>query len=266
MRFIKTNGATLHVDHRPAEAGSPTIAFSNSLGTDMRIWDGVVAALPAAWGILRYDTRGQGLSTLSPSGDVATNADDLAGLCDALKLDKVVPCGLSIGGLIVLKFALDHPDRVAGLILTCSGARIGARHDWEARIATVRSQGLAVLGEATMERWFSPAFRAGAADVIDGMRAMLERQPVAGYASLCALLRDTDLTAETGRIAVPTLGIAGSLDQATPPDLLKETVAGIADGTYVELEGLAHIPCVEDPDRLAGAIARFIAEKGIAGA
>ncbi len=117
---------------------------------------------------------------------------------DVLAIDKVVPCGLSIGGLIVLKFAIDHPDRVAGLILTCTGARIGTRHDWEARIATVRSNGLGVLGEATMERWFSPAFRAAAPEVVDGMRAMLERQPVSGYAALCALLRDTDLTAETG--------------------------------------------------------------------
>ena len=264
MRFIKTNGATLHVDHRPAAAGAPTVAFSNSLGTDFRIWDGVVAALPAGWGLLRYDTRGMGLSSLSPSEDVATNAADLAALVDALKVDRVVPCGLSIGGLIVQRFALDFPDRVAALVLCCTGARIGNRHDWEARNATVRVEGLSVLGEVTMERWFSPRFRSAAPDVIVGMRAMLERQSVAGYAALCALLRDTDLFGEIGRIDVPVLGLAGSLDQSTPPELVERTVAAVKDGTHKVLDGLAHIPCVEAPETVAGAIGSFLKEKGIA--
>ncbi|WP_226581525.1 3-oxoadipate enol-lactonase [Acuticoccus sediminis] len=263
MRFIKTNGATLHVDHRPAQAGAPTIAFSNSLGTDFRIWDGVVDQLPAGWGVLRYDTRGQGLSPLAPSESVGANAADMIGLADAFGVGKIVPCGLSIGGLIALKATLDFPDRVAALVLCCTGARIGSRHDWEARIATVRSQGVGVLAEATMERWFSPKFRSDAPEVIDGMRTMLERQSAAGYAALCALLRDTDLTGDISAIEVPTLAIAGGLDQATPPDLLKETAAAVRNGTSVVFEGLAHIPCVEDPAKVGGTIAHFLKDRGI---
>ena len=263
MRFIKTNGATLHIDHRPAAEGMPTIAFSNSLGTDFRIWDGVVAALPAGLGVLRVDTRGMGLSPLAPAEKVATHAADLAGLADALGLDAIVPCGLSIGGLIAQKFALDFPDRTRALILCCTGARIGNRHDWEARIATVRAEGIEIIGDATMARWFSPAFHAAAPDTVAAMRAMVVRQSVPGYAALCALLRDTDLTAELGAITVPTLAIAGGLDQSTPPALLEVVAAGVADGTLRVFDHLAHIPCVEEPETIAAAIAGFLAEKGL---
>lgn len=263
MRFIKTNGATLHAEHRPAKPGAPTVVFSNSLGTDFRIWDGLLAELPADWGTIRYDTRGHGLSTLSPADNVAANAADIAALADAFGVDKLIVCGLSVGGLIALKFAVDFPARLTALILCCTGARIGNRHDWEARIATVRSEGLPAIREGAMERWFSPGFRKRETETIAGVASMFERQPVAGYAALCALLRDTDITGEIGAIKVPTLAVAGTIDPATPPELLQATAAAVADGTYVGIEGVSHMPCIEKPAVLAAEITSFLAAKGV---
>lgn len=265
MRFIKTNGATLHAEHRPAKPGAPTIVFSNSLGTDFRIWDGLLAELPDGWGTIRYDTRGHGLSSLAPAEKVAPHAADIAAVADAFGVDKLVVCGLSVGGLIALKFAVDFPARLDALVLCCTGARIGNRHDWEARIATVRSEGLPAIRDSAMERWFSPGFRKHQGDVVTGVSAMFERQPVAGYASLCALLRDTDITGEIGAIEAPTLAVAGTIDPATPPELLQATAAAVADGTYVGIEGVSHMPCIERPAELAGEIGAFLAEKGVTG-
>lgn len=265
MPFLSSDGAILHYSYRAASDGAPTIVFSNSLGTDFRIWDGVVERLPDRFGVVRYDTRGHGLSDLAPAETAAVHAADIAALADAAGARKVVVCGLSIGGVIALQFAADHADRLAALVLCCTGARIGDRALWDARIATVRSDGLAAMVGATMERWFSPAFRAAEPEAIAGMTNMFVRQPAEGYAALSTMLRDTDLTGTLSSITVPTLAIAGALDAATPPELLKGTADEIADAEFVSVDGASHILSVERPDALAATLVRFLTAKGIAG-
>lgn len=78
--FTSLNG--LHHGWRPAEGGAPTLLFANSLGTDLRVWDRVVARLPAHWGILRFDKRGHGLSRLKAGLSIETMADDAEFLLD----------------------------------------------------------------------------------------------------------------------------------------------------------------------------------------
>lgn len=264
MPFARLDGITIHHAHRPARNGAPTILFSNSLGTDFRIWGETAAALPQDWGVVFYDSRGHGLTDLGHGDRLDLHVADAAGLVDLLKIEKVVFCGLSVGGVIGQAFATTHPHALAALVLCCTGARIGTREAWDERIATAREKGIAALAGPVMERWFSAAFRQAEPDVVAGMTNMLVRQHPEGYAAVCEMLRDTDLTDAIAGITVPTLGIACTEDGSTPPDLVRGTVERIPDATFALIEGAGHIPCVERPRELAEMLHAFLTEKGIA--
>ncbi|WP_108659844.1 3-oxoadipate enol-lactonase [Acuticoccus kandeliae] len=262
MPFVTLDGVVVHYEARPAAAGAPTILFSNSLGTDFRIWDPIVARLPDSFGLVRYDKRGHGLTDLAKADTLDAHVGDAVGLLDHLGLGKVVVCGLSVGGLIAQGFAAAHPDRLAALILCCTGAKVGAPADWNARIKAVEEGGIVSLAGPIMERWFSPAFHRAEPAILAGMTNMLVRQPDDGYAAVCRMLRDTDLREAAGRVSVPTLAIAGSEDKATPPDLVRGTADLIPGARFRLIEGAGHIPCVEAPDALAGHLLEFLKDNG----
>ena len=101
MDFVGLNGITLHYKMVNADSVKPVIVFSNSLGTDFRIWDDCVADLSADFDILLYDKRGHGLSSLgTPPYAIDDHVSDLAGLIDHLSITSATVCGLSVGGLI----------------------------------------------------------------------------------------------------------------------------------------------------------------------
>lgn len=251
MQFARLDDVTLHYRFRPGK-GVPVV-FLNSLGTDLRIWDGVIAALDASVPVLCLDKRGHGLSD---DAEITMDllAGDVAALMDHLGLAASVICGVSVGGMIAQSLAARRPDLVAGLVLCCTGARIGDADGWNARIDTVCGEGIAAMAETILERWFSPAFRRERLAELGGYRNMLNRTSAEGYAGVCAAIRDSDLTARAAGIAVPTLCIAGSEDLATPPDLV-QTLAGLIDGAgYEVIEGCGHLPCIEVPDTIARAV------------
>ena len=98
LHVAPINGTHIHYAQTGPKDG-PVLVFSNSLGTDLRIWDDVVAGLSDRFNIVTYDKRGHGLSGIGDAPyDVALHANDLIGLLDHLGLDQVIICGLSVGG------------------------------------------------------------------------------------------------------------------------------------------------------------------------
>lgn len=251
MPFVTLNGVTLHYRYRPG-AGVPVV-FLNSLGTDFRIWDGVIAGLDPDAPLLCLDKRGHGLSDEGPV-TMALLVEDVAALMDHLGLGHAVICGVSVGGMIAQGLATARPDLAAGLVLCCTGTRIGDAEGWNARIDTVRRTGIAAMSEAILERWFSTGFREAETAALAGYRNMLTRTPAAGYAGVCAAIRDTDFTEQSARLALPTRCLAGAEDLATPPDLVA-ALAGTIPGATVEiLDGCGHLPCIEAPEAVARSI------------
>ncbi|MCF3935803.1 3-oxoadipate enol-lactonase [Acuticoccus sp. M5D2P5] len=263
MPFVELSGVVFHCEARLAAPGAPTILFSNSLGTDFRTWDAVVAALPERYGIIRYDNRGHGLTDIAPASTLDIHVGDVIALLDHFGVEKAVVCGLSVGGTIAIGTGVAHPDRVAALILCCTGAKISTADDWDRRIAAVREGGIEALREATLGRWFPPSFHAGEATTLAGIRNMLVRQTAPGYIEICTMLRDADLREPSRAITAPTLAIAGSEDKSCPPALLKETAERIPGARYVEMAGSGHIPCIDAPDALAGHIVDFLDASGL---
>jgi len=263
MPFARLAGTTIHYAHRPATGGAATVLFSNSLGTDFRIWGETAEALPSELGLVFYDARGHGLTDLGHGERLDLHVADVAGLIDRLEIERVVFCGLSVGGVIGQAFAATHSHALAALVLCCTAARVGTAEAWDERIRTVREKGLEALAGPVMERWFSTSFRAAEPEMIAGMTNMLVRQPAEGYAAICRMLRDTDLTAGAAGITVPTLGVACTEDGSTPPDLVKGTVERIPGASFALIEGVGHIPCVERPRELAEILLAFLAERGL---
>lgn len=257
MRFAMVGGVVLH--YRLSGVGDRVpVVFINSLGTDARIWDAVIANLGGQYRIVQYDKRGHGLSD-APIGpySIGDHVDDLLGLLDHLEISRAVLVGISVGGMIALELASRHPERVAGLIACDTGLKIGTRESWNARIEALRDGGLEGVADALVARWFSPAFLSSQALAVRGYRTMLSRQPLEGYVATCAALREADLHESATSIRAPALVICGSQDQSTPPELSRELAAKL--GAPLELiEGAGHLPCLEQPELMAKHIARFL--------
>lgn len=226
------------------------MVFANSLGTDLRIWDQVIDAIPSNVPILSYDKSGHGLSEAGAL-TIEDFASDLAALMDAEDLNNAVICGVSVGGMIAQSVAAQRPELVATLVLCNTSFRIGSSGFWADRITAVNDQGLDGMADGILERWFASTYRAANPDSLAGYRAMLARTPVEGYLNVCAAIRDADLSETSRRLSCPTYCIAGSDDLTTPPEIVKALVTMIEGAKDTCLEDVGHLPCIEAPDRLA---------------
>ncbi|OLP62608.1 3-oxoadipate enol-lactonase [Xaviernesmea oryzae] len=259
MKFLQVGDAAIHYQADGLSDGRPIIALVNSLGTDLRIWDPVVAALGRHYAFLRHDKRGHGLSeTGSAPASIETHAADVLALMAHLDIERVILWGLSIGGLVAQSIAVSHPERVRALILSNTAHKIGTAEMWNARIGAIKAEGLSPMVDPVMERWFTPAFRRADNPLYAGARTMLARQEVEGYCRSAAAVRDADFTEALRGVALPTLCIAGSGDGSTPPALVRELSALIPGSHYAEIDACGHIPCLEQPDAYAACVADFL--------
>lgn len=250
-------GAVHYRDIGPRDA--PAIVFVNSLGTDMSIWGGVVERLAADYRIVTFDARGHGLSSV-PGGPYTLEglAGDLLELVDRLQLGTFAVVGVSVGGMVALRLAIDHPQRLRAVVACDTAAKIGDADTWNGRIDTAQTSGMTALADPVLLRWFPESIREGRADEIARWRDLLLRTPVEGYVATCAALRDADLTAEVSSIAVPTLIVVGAVDQSTPVALVRDTAARIPGARFEIIEHAGHIPSIDQPARLAALIAEHL--------
>lgn len=262
MAFVRINGVLLHYRVAGPER-APALVFVNSLGTDTRIWDDVIAQLSGRYRCLSYDKRGHGLSD-APCGEYSLDdhLDDLEGLLDHLRLGKLTLIGVSIGGLIGQGLALRAPHRLAGLVLCDTAPKVGDTRMWGQRMETVLEKGMSPIADGIMERWFSPSFRRERPDELAGWRNLFLRTDAGGYAATCATLRDTDLTGALGAVTAPTLVVAGDADLATPVDLVRACAEAIPSARFEILPGAGHIPSIEQPEALTALIIDFLREVG----
>lgn len=258
MRIATANGVRLHWREDGDPAGVPVV-FANSLGTDLRLWDQLVPLLPGGLRIIRFDTRGHGLSDC-PQAPYAMDdlITDTEALLDGLGVSACVFVGLSIGGMIGQGLAARRSDMVRALVLSNTAARMGDAAMWQTRIDAIRAGGIEALTDAVMERWFSPAFLAR--PEVTAWRNMLTRTPPAGYIGCCHAIAGADLSDTTRRLTLPTLAIAGGADRASPPDLVQATARMITSSRFEVIAGAGHLPCVETPEAYAALLMDVLKE------
>jgi len=260
MNICDLGDVRLHWRADGDPAGVPVV-FSNSLGTDLRVWDRVVPRLPAGVRAIRYDARGHGLSSCPPAPySMGVLVRDAERLMEALGLGGALFVGLSIGGMVAQGLAVKRPDLVRAVVLSNTAVKIGTSEMWRERIAAVEAGGVAAVAEGVLARWFTPGFRE--TPELEAWRNMLVRTPAEGYAGACAAIAGTDLMTPTSGLRLPALAIAGSEDGSTPPDLVLETAGLIPGAKFHLIRGAGHLPCVEAPDVYAAALNGFITESG----
>ncbi|MGB9245036.1 MAG: 3-oxoadipate enol-lactonase [Candidatus Acidiferrales bacterium] len=259
MPFAESNGARLNYRFDgPADA--PVLVLSNSLGTNLSMWDPQIPALAERFRVLRYDTRGHGQSSVTPGPYSITQLGrDVVGLLDAVGIERAHFCGLSMGGVTGMWLGVYAPERINRLVLCNTAAKIGAADMWNARIETVRTNGLSAVAETQAQRWFTPAFIAKAPDVIAATRQMIASTSPEGYAANCGAIRDMDQRETISRIRARTLVIGGLQDPVISAADLRYLVDTIPGAKLVELDA-SHLSNVEAPVEFTKALLNFLTE------
>lgn len=260
MPQVEVNGTRLHYQFDGSE-GAPTVMLSNSLGTNLHMWDSQVPALTEKFRVLRYDSRGHGQSPVTP-GPYTINGlgNDAVGLLDALRIEKVFFCGLSLGGVIAQWIGVNAPSRVNALVICNSAAKIGNDEFWNKRIEKLREGGIVPVAGAQVLRWFTEKYVAAQPQVIENMKKMFVATPLDGYIATCEALRDNDLRDSIQRIRTRTLVISGAHDVVTPPSDGKYIASQIPGARYVELNA-SHLSDIEDSTAFSAALLQFFSAK-----
>ncbi|MET1114495.1 MAG: 3-oxoadipate enol-lactonase [Comamonas sp.] len=235
--------------HSIIEGQGPVIVLSHALGCDLHMWDEVAALLKDRYTVVRYDQRGHGQSPASAAAFTLQDlAQDAADLIDRLGRGPVHFAGVSMGGMTAQALAALHPDTVQSITIANSAARYddAARQGWQARIDTVRTQGVAAIADGALQRWLSPDFVARYPQRVAQMRAALVQIAPEPYAQACAAVAGIALHETNASIRCPALVIGGTLDAATPMAMSEEIAAGIPGAELARIEA-AHISCVEQP-------------------
>jgi 3-oxoadipate enol-lactonase len=240
------------------DAGKPWLTFCNSLGTDLTMWDRQASALSRTHRVLRYDRRGHGLSSTPPAPYALSDlGNDVLALLDALRIDRTHFCGLSIGGLTGQWLAVHAGDRLGVVVLCATAARIGTPESWQARMDSVRSEGLQALAAATAERWFSPGFIASEPEAADSVLERFSATRPEGYIGCCAALARGDLRGEIGRISNSVLAVSGDDDPVCPPSELEAIAGAVQRGRHVSLVG-RHIINIEAATSFNAVLSDFL--------
>lgn len=259
MPLLSTSdGAAIHYEVA-GRHDAPPLLFSNSLGTNLHMWDGQMAAAAERFRVVRYDQRGHGLSAAPERPySIARLGRDVIDLLDRLDIATAAFCGLSMGGMTGIWLAANRPDRLTRIALCNTSAHVPGREIWDGRIRTVRAGGMAAIREAVLERWFTTGFRRSNAAEVDRIGAMIETTDPRGYIGCAGAIRDMDQRADLPRIGLPTLVLIGEHDPATVPTMGEAIAAAVPGARAVRLP-TAHLSNVERPDLFNAAVLPFLA-------
>ncbi|EZH81738.1 3-oxoadipate enol-lactonase [Ectopseudomonas composti] len=242
-------------------AGAPVLVLSNSLGTDLHMWDAQIEAFTQHFQVLRYDTRGHGASLVTDGPySIEQNGRDVLALLDALGIAKAHFCGLSMGGLIGQWLGINAPERIERLVLCNTAAKIGTPEVWNPRIEMVLAEGeqaMRGLRDASISRWFTADFAEAEPGKVEPIVGMLAQTSPEGYAANCAAVRDADYREQLGSITAPTLIVCGSGDPVTTVEDGRFMQARIAGAELVAFHA-AHLSNVQAGDEFSQRVLDFL--------
>ncbi|MGH6770000.1 MAG: 3-oxoadipate enol-lactonase [Xanthobacteraceae bacterium] len=255
---ITANGININYQIDGRE-GAPWLIFSNSLITNLSMWDDQVAALKDSYRILRYDQRGHG-GTQAPDGKYSFDmlVKDVIALMDALGIKRAHFCGLSMGGMTALFLAQRHADRLDRIVACDCGpaSTPQSAQQWKERIELGADKGMDALADVTIPRWYPADFVATKAPVLDKVRDMIRSTPYKGFAGCAYALSDFDLKPGLAGIKNPLLLICGTKDATYPG--IQSINAAVPGSRLVDIEGAGHISNTEQPEKFTGAVRDFL--------
>lgn len=245
------------------EAGRPVLVLSNSIATTHRMWDDQIDDLAQSFRVLRYDTRGHGLSD-APAGAWSLDrlGRDVLELTDALGIQRFHFCGLSLGGFVGQWLGARAPERLDRLILSNTSPYLGPAAQWDALIKTVlEGRDMSAMADMFMGNWFPQHMRTQQAEVVERFRAMVMATSPEGLAGCFAVVRDADLRRTNALVTVPTLVIGGADDTVTLASHSEQIAESIPGARLVILPGV-HMLNVEHAKDFIELVTTFLSSAG----
>ena len=260
MPEIDADGCMIHAEVEGPEH-APVLMLSNSLGTNLHMWDDQVAPFTRHFRLLRYDRRGHGKSGV-PKGPYSMErlGRDVLAVLDKLGIEKINWCGLSMGGMVGQWLGANAPQRLGKIILSNTACYYPDPTNWLNRIKAVKEGGIAAVADTVIASWLTADFREREPQIAANMKAMLLASPVQGYLACCEALSTLDQRALLPQIKSPTLVIAGRHDIATPVasgEFIRSQISGAA----MTILDAAHISNVEQPHAFTDAVVGFLTQR-----
>jgi 3-oxoadipate enol-lactonase len=257
---IRANGISIRckIDGRE---GAPWLVFSNSLMTNLSLWDDQVATFGGKFRILRYDQRGHGHTTLSSVPcSIELLVDDAIGLLDALSIQQVIFVGISMGSGTALRIAQRYPDRIQRMVMCAGNAATGPGNAqaWQERIDFARSKGMEAMVEPTIARWFHPDTLKADGEAVHRVRDMIRTTPLEGFVACAQALQEFDFQAGLPKMRLPALLLAGAAD-ANATRSLSALQARIAGARYSVIPQAGHLANIEAPGGFNALMSDFLA-------
>jgi 3-oxoadipate enol-lactonase len=262
MTYTELNGVGLR--YELTGKGERAIVLVHEMGGTMESWDEVAPRLAASHRVLRYDTRGAGMSTkVRGRLTIDTMADDIAGLLDVAGIKgKVALAGIAVGGAIALHFAARHPDRVSAVVVGSPATSIERDRQSAvlARVAEIETAGMAFAVEGSMQNGYPEELR-GNRERYETYRARWLGNDPASYATIYRMLAATDLDRELKHLACPVLVLGGEFDRSRPA-AVSEAIAKTIPGARYKLLRTGHYMAAITPELIADTIGEFLRSVG----
>jgi 3-oxoadipate enol-lactonase len=258
---ITANGVRLQVIE--AGQGDPVICIHGN-GLNRELWRHLMPELSNGNRAVVYELRGMGLSqSVELPGTTVTvqdHAEDLAALMDALDIDRVAIVAHAFGGFPAMHLAIDQPERISALVMTCTCARMeGATREvipyW---IETAETEGMGPLVESGLERWFTAPFRAGNVDIMHRYRRMIGANPPLGYAANGRGILAYDVRDRLHEIRCPVLLISGKEDRSTPTADHQLIADRVGKAELIVVGNASHTVPEEQPQRFNSIVLDFL--------
>jgi len=244
------------------DAAAPALILGNSLGTTLEMWEPQVAAFAGRFRLIRYDTRGHGGSPATPGPYSFDDlGQDVLAVLDALDVERAAFCGISMGGHTGLWLGIHAGSRFSAIAVCNSAAKIGTEQAWNERAAMVRADGAAgmrALADSAPGRWFTEGFAQTHPAVVLRAQGWIAGTAPEGYAACCEALATSDLRGSLGRIATPTLLLAGASDPVTTVADAQAMQAAIP-GARLAVVPASHLSNLEAPQAFDQAVLDFLA-------
>jgi len=258
MNFIESNGVGLR--YELSGRGDHTLVLVHEMGGSLESWDDIAPRFAASRCVLRYDTRGAGLSQkIRGELTLDTMADDIAALLDTLAIPgKVAIAGIAVGGAIALHFASRYPERTGAVVAGSPATGIAPERRAAAleRVAKIEAAGMGFAVGDSMQNGYAPELRDDLKR-FERFRARWLGNDPASYAAIWRMLAGADMQSELTRLSCPVLVIGGSLDRVRPASVAEAIAKSIPGARYVEVR-TGHYMAVQTPDLLADCIDEFL--------
>lgn len=258
--MAKVRVGDIRVNYLSEGEGSPVVLI-HGLGNDLSLWNDVAAILARQHRVLRYDVRGFG-ATDKPSGpySMAQFGQDLCGLLDVLGIRSAHLMGVSMGGVIAQRLALDRPECVRSLVLVSTSSEVGAqaRTAWLRLADVIEARGFDPRN-ADASRAFSAEFAARHPTIVRAMGARNAANDPSAYAAAARVAGDYHWTDALADVDCPVLIVQGLDDRLTPPGGSVKMHRALRRSRLLLLDGVGHNVQTEKPEVLGNAALAFFA-------